>query len=138
AAVTVLGVLDRLSLFGLDSTAQYGLLHSGSGMTEMHVSHVTGMPSVALARAQVAPAGVTLRGSQVAGAPASHLTRAATQLQLVRAVGAEVRVDVSALPPKSGDVVFTTNAALACGAGPVIDSGTVWKHLATAAPYTPP
>lgn len=45
-------------------------------------------------------------------------------------------VDVSLLSRTANDIAFNTNAALACGAGPVVCDGTSWKHLYTAAVYT--
>lgn len=45
--------------------------------------------------------------------------------------GLGFRVDVSGLTNTAGDMAFNTNAGLACGSGPVIANGTLWKHLYT-------
>jgi hypothetical protein len=49
--------------------------------------------------------------------------------QTVRVTGVTLPVDVSTLTPSVGDTANNTNAALACGVGPVITNGTLWKNL---------
>jgi len=99
---------------------------------ELHMSAVTGTPTNGRLVGNYSTSGtVVLRGSQITGTATTHLHRNAAQS--VRAVGVDVRADVSTLTPAAGDVVTNTNAALACGVGPVISNGTLWKHLYTGA-----
>jgi len=65
-------------------------------------------------------------GERIFGA-AALVGRSATQP--VRVTGVTLPVDVSTLTPSVGDTVNNTNAALACGVGPVITNGTLWKNL---------
>jgi len=52
-----------------------------------------------------------------------------------RVVSDAMPVDVSLLTKAMGDRAHNTNAALACGVGPVVSDGTNWKHVYTGATY---
>jgi hypothetical protein len=49
--------------------------------------------------------------------------------------GIGIRVDVSQLAKRQGDIAHNVNAGLACGLGPVVCDGTNWKNLYTGAIY---
>jgi hypothetical protein len=54
----------------------------------------------------------------------------------VRAQSFDFKVDVSKLiKTNANDCAFNSNAALACGTGPVVTNGTSWKHIYTGATY---
>ena len=123
----------KITIAGLDATsASVCVQVYANAPFELHMSAVTGTPANGRLVGNYSTSGtVVLRGSQITGTATTHLHRNAAQT--IRAIGIEIRVDVSTLTPTAGDVVTNTNAALACGVGPVVSNGTLWKHLYTGA-----
>ena len=107
---------------------------SANTPVEVHVTGVTAYPP-SLVTVLGATASVILRAGSIVDSANVQLAR--TAAQVLRAIGAGAKVDCGILTPTAGDIVTNTNAARACGTGPVISSGTVWKHLFTGTTYTP-
>ena len=126
------GSCPLVTIEGLHSTANHPINLSADTACEVSVTGVSGLPSSGWLTVNASTSGaLVLRASRITGTATTHMFRTGTQAQ--RAVGAEIRVDVSKLTPVAGDIVTNTNAALGCGTGPVISNGTKWRHLYTGA-----
>ncbi len=64
-------------------------------------------------------------------------TIAATGVIASRSFGFRTDVGQANFGKNANDMAYNTNAARACGAGPVVCNGTSWKHLYTGTEYTP-
>jgi len=123
------GTMPLITVNGLHCTADFGVRVVANVPVEVQFANVTATTGNHLVRAEGATASVVIRGAALA--TGTHFNRTATQT--MRAIGLEVRGDVSKLTPAAGDVCNNSNAALGCGSGPVVSNGTLWKHLYTGA-----
>jgi hypothetical protein len=78
-------------------------------------------------------AAVTFAGA--AAAAAAEQVAVASGTPTVKGESFGFRCDVSTLSRATNSMAYNTNAALACGAGPVVCDGTSWKHVFTGATY---
>lgn len=75
-----------------------------------------------------------LSGSGYAGQIVnSSVARAGSESVIVKFL--DLPCNLTQLTPTLGSYVYNTNAALACGVGPVISNDTIWKHMYTGATY---
>ena len=123
------GTMPLITINGLHCTADFGVRVVANAPVEVQFANVTATTGNHLVRAEGATASVVIRGAALA--TGIHFNRTATQT--MRAIGLEVRGDVSKLTPAAGDVCTNTNGSIACGTGPVVSNGTLWKHLYTGA-----
>jgi hypothetical protein len=111
-----------------------GLGYYGAVDIEVQLSNVTGVPTNEYLVDNYSMNSTTVMKAQnIVGTATNHIHKSGSNTPKTRAVGLSVRCDVSLLTPVAGDVATNTNAALACGVGPVISNGTLWKHLYTGA-----
>lgn len=100
--------------------------------------HLRGITANTLSQALVSLFGVNAT-PVVVSASGLTLTSAAGVAkdgsQVLRSRSFELACDVSKLTLTAGDMAYNTNAALACGVGPVVCNGTTWKHLHTDLTY---
>ncbi|HQW90179.1 MAG TPA: GDSL-type esterase/lipase family protein, partial [Nitrospira sp.] len=109
-----------------------GLGYYGAVDIEVQLSNVTGVPTNGYLVDNYSMNSTTVMKAQnIVGTATNHIHKSGSNTPKTRAVGLSVRCDVSLLTPVSGDIVTNTNAALACGVGPVIFDGTLWKNLHT-------
>lgn len=123
------GAMPLITINGLHTTADFGVRIVASVAVELQVANATATSGNHLARAEGATASLILRGAALVSG--THFNRTGTQV--MRAIGADLKGDVSKLTPAAGDIAFNNNGSLACGTGPVISNGTLWKHLYTGA-----
>lgn len=125
------GTCPLISINGAHSTAANSLVRiSASTPVEVHVTGVTSYPAT-MVTVLGATAAVVLHVGTVVDSANVQLARTGTQA--LRAIGSGAKVNAAILTPTAGDIVTNTNAALACGVGPVISNGTLWKNLYTGA-----
>lgn len=105
----------------------------GSGGWDVQLSNVTTSPVTSMFRVQNAAVAV-LRGNNIklTGTSISRASHTGT----LSVKGLSLPVDLTQVPTRTtGDTAFNTNAALSCGAGPVVSDGTSWKNLYTGLTY---
>lgn len=78
---------------------------------------------------------LTLDGSISMTTGNTTLVQRVNGTEVVTVNSFRIPIDVSLCAATANSTANNVNAALACGAGPVIANGTTWKHLYTAATY---
>lgn len=130
SAVTSTQTLAYVELSNVTITAASWIADLAT-VTEMHLSNVTHRNQASGSWNVRANCTLTVRGdgNTIGGNPSiaggGHL--------IVKSFG--IQVDITNIDKTANDMAYNTNAALACGAGPVVSNGTTWKHLYSGATY---
>jgi hypothetical protein len=102
---------------------------------EIHMVNVTSSPTAnALINLNAASAVVTLHASNCNFQGLQPQGTAGAKLR-ARTLGVQVDLSNTSLAKTTNDMAYNTNAALACGAGPVGYTGAAWKHLISGLTY---
>lgn len=129
-ATAAKAILECANITGIDTEWLVTAL-STAGM-DILISNMVMASWSGYVRANAASGTVLVRSTGCMGLTATNgVTRSSTAT--VKVVDPTMPVDVSILTPSAGDMAYNTNAGLACGVGPVLSNGTLWKHLYTGA-----
>lgn len=128
------GTLERLVLRGLRArSVAFGFATQIDA--EINISDVDIVSSIGLFYTNGGDL-VIRNGQGITGT--AHDTRTLSDAGTIAVRAPDFPIDLAVVSSRTtGDRAYNSNAALACGVGPVMWTGSTWQNLATGATYTP-